>query len=160
MTRTIRIQRTRRKGWCMPPDAVYVGRPSRWGNPFPWRGDWIVWAAVAAGYRADAEGRRAAAIAYYRQWLTGQVTPGPLANDQSGGFITYESGIGMSVAEAARSIAETCAMLHGGKITVPLPPSIDDVRASLRGKNLACFCPLDQPCHADVLLEIANGEGS
>jgi len=27
----------------------------------------------------------------------------------------------------------------------------------LRGKNLACFCPLDQPCHADVLLEIANG---
>lgn len=27
----------------------------------------------------------------------------------------------------------------------------------LRGKNLACFCPLDQPCHADVLLELANG---
>ncbi len=27
----------------------------------------------------------------------------------------------------------------------------------LRGKNLACWCPLDQPCHADVLLEIANG---
>jgi hypothetical protein len=26
----------------------------------------------------------------------------------------------------------------------------------LRGKNLACFCALDQPCHADVLLEIAN----
>lgn len=28
----------------------------------------------------------------------------------------------------------------------------------LRGKNLACFCALDQPCHADVLLEIANKE--
>ncbi|KUO53162.1 MAG: hypothetical protein APF82_00815 [Sphingomonadales bacterium BRH_c42] len=28
----------------------------------------------------------------------------------------------------------------------------------LRGKNLACFCPLDQPCHADVLLKHANGE--
>lgn len=27
----------------------------------------------------------------------------------------------------------------------------------LRGKNLACWCPLDQPCHADVLLEFANG---
>lgn len=26
----------------------------------------------------------------------------------------------------------------------------------LRGKNLACWCPLDQPCHADVLLDIAN----
>lgn len=26
----------------------------------------------------------------------------------------------------------------------------------LRGKDLACFCPLDKPCHADVLLELAN----
>jgi Domain of unknown function (DUF4326) len=26
----------------------------------------------------------------------------------------------------------------------------------LRGKNLACFCSLDKPCHADVLLELAN----
>jgi uncharacterized protein DUF4326 len=31
------------------------------------------------------------------------------------------------------------------------------LRDTLRGKNLACWCPLDQPCHADVLLEIANG---
>lgn len=26
----------------------------------------------------------------------------------------------------------------------------------LRGKDLVCWCPLDQPCHADVLLEVAN----
>jgi hypothetical protein len=26
----------------------------------------------------------------------------------------------------------------------------------LRGKDLACFCPLDQPCHADILLRLAN----
>jgi hypothetical protein len=26
----------------------------------------------------------------------------------------------------------------------------------LRGKDLACWCPLGEPCHADVLLEIAN----
>ena len=30
--------------------------------------------------------------------------------------------------------------------------------AELRGKNLACYCRLDQPCHADVLLEIANAD--
>ena len=30
--------------------------------------------------------------------------------------------------------------------------------SELRGKNLACFCPLDRPCHADVLLELANGD--
>ena len=28
--------------------------------------------------------------------------------------------------------------------------------SELRGKNLACWCALDMPCHADVLLEIAN----
>ena len=26
----------------------------------------------------------------------------------------------------------------------------------LRGRDLACWCPLEGPCHADVLLEIAN----
>ncbi len=26
----------------------------------------------------------------------------------------------------------------------------------LRGKNLACWCALDKPCHADVLIELAN----
>lgn len=26
----------------------------------------------------------------------------------------------------------------------------------LRGRDLACFCPAGQPCHADVLLELAN----
>jgi hypothetical protein len=36
--------------------------------------------------------------------------------------------------------------------------SKDQVRAALRGKNLACWCPLDQPCHADVLLNLANSE--
>ena len=32
-----------------------------------------------------------------------------------------------------------------------------DMVPELAGKNLACWCPLDQPCHADVLLELANG---
>jgi hypothetical protein len=36
------------------------------------------------------------------------------------------------------------------------PPRVTEVIQQLRGKNLACFCRLDQPCHADVLLEIAN----
>ena len=33
-------------------------------------------------------------------------------------------------------------------------------RRELRGKNLACWCPLDQACHADVLLRVANAEMS
>ncbi len=26
----------------------------------------------------------------------------------------------------------------------------------LKGKNLACWCPLGRPCHTDILLKIAN----
>ena len=29
----------------------------------------------------------------------------------------------------------------------------------LRGFNLACWCPIGQPCHADVLLRVANFQG-
>jgi hypothetical protein len=39
------------------------------------------------------------------------------------------------------------------------PPSIEDIRRQLAGKNLACWCALGQPCHADVLLELANAAG-
>ena len=46
-----------------------------------------------------------------------------------------------------------------GPIKAPGSPMIHreppDV-SILRGKDLACWCPLDQPCHADVLLELAN----
>ena len=33
---------------------------------------------------------------------------------------------------------------------------LDGYFRQLRGKNLACWCPIDQPCHADILLELAN----
>lgn len=36
------------------------------------------------------------------------------------------------------------------------PPTVAEIRAALRGKNLACWCAPGAPCHADVLLEIAN----
>ena len=38
--------------------------------------------------------------------------------------------------------------------------TIDDVRRELGGRDLACWCPLDQPCHADVLLRFANTRAS
>lgn len=36
------------------------------------------------------------------------------------------------------------------------PHLVEAARTELRGKDLACFCPLNQPCHADILLELAN----
>jgi Domain of unknown function (DUF4326) len=41
-------------------------------------------------------------------------------------------------------------------LTGELPFSVGEVKQQLRGKNLACWCPLDKACHADVLLEVAN----
>jgi hypothetical protein len=88
----IRIQRKRTKGWRMPPNTVYVGRPAKWGNPFI--------------------GERAGAVHLYGAWMSGW----------------YNATL------------------------LPMRPNFDE----LRGKDLACWCPLDQLCHADVLLELAN----
>lgn len=36
------------------------------------------------------------------------------------------------------------------------PFALANIREELCGKNLACWCKLDDECHCDVLLEIAN----
>lgn len=95
-----RIQRKRSKGWKMPPNAIYVGRPTKWGNPFK---------------RCEHFGDHTL-VGLYRDYLAGN--------------LARYAEEGPRIAEAAKS--------------------------ELRGKDLACFCPLDSPCHADVLLEIAN----
>lgn len=46
-------------------------------------------------------------------------------------------------------------VVRSAEHTFGFPPVSEEI-ATLRGKNLACFCALDQPCHADVLLELAN----
>ncbi len=78
----------------MPPNTVYVGRPTQWGNP------WI----------PETEEERQMAVDNYRDWMQALQARG-------------------------------------------LGPDLSD----LRGKDLACWCPLDRPCHADILLELANG---
>ncbi len=43
----------------------------------------------------------------------------------------------------------TNSMFHGKLLA-------ESAKVNLRGKNLACWCKPGDPCHADVLLEIAN----
>jgi hypothetical protein len=45
---------------------------------------------------------------------------------------------------------------NGMRAGVPVCQPIIAALPELRGKHLACWCPLDQPCHADVLLALAN----
>lgn len=85
----------------MPENTVYVGRPTKWGNPF------VVGKLFDGRYPVTAE----QAVGFYKQRI-----------------LNY--GV----------------QLH----------LIDDAIRELKGKNLACWCPLNQPCHADILLTIAN----
>lgn len=36
------------------------------------------------------------------------------------------------------------------------PPDPAEIRRHLGGRNLGCWCALDGPCHADLLIRIAN----
>jgi len=113
-----RIQRRRTKGGKMPPGAVYVGRPTMWGNPWEWRMVLdLMPDELGDATPADARGW---VVDTYRDWL------GPDGEDMP-------------------------------------PPARADIRSDilrrigeLRGRDLVCWCRLDQPCHADVLLELAN----
>ena len=138
-----RIQMRRTKGWRKPEGAVYVGRPSRWGNPFH-----IVDGMGDCLFEIGREGPcpslsqeerdrmvRAEAVRWYRHWL---------------------DGISMHQTEFSRWRSTNPTK----PVTQRAPYTADDIRRELRGRDLVCWCPLDQPCHADVLLELANrGEG-
>jgi hypothetical protein len=63
-----------------------------------------------------------------------------------------EDGIKPTDASEAIKLYE----IHIKKKIEMWPETMKKEIESLRGKNLACFCPLDKPCHADVLLKIAN----
>jgi hypothetical protein len=50
------------------------------------------------------------------------------------------------------SVRQFKAALLAGRLAF----SVEDVRRELPGRSLGCYCSLDQPCHVDCLLELAN----
>ena len=77
---------------------------------------------------------------------------------------TTRWGNPFSVADAGSVAAavERHARWMRGEIAAPdgaAPPEPGAVRAALAGRDLACWCPLDGPCHAELLLAIANATG-
>ena len=58
---------------------------------------------------------------------------------------------------ADRSRAEAVGLYRRDLLSGDLAGvTVADVRRELAGRDLACWCPLSGPCHADVLLEVAN----
>jgi Domain of unknown function (DUF4326) len=53
--------------------------------------------------------------------------------------------------------AEAVRRYHEDLLVGRLAVTVEDVRRELRERDLACYCPLDEACHADVLLAVANG---
>ena len=58
-------------------------------------------------------------------------------------------------AEAVKQLYGIALMSHEMRERYGLP-SPEEIVRELRGKNLACWCKPGTPCHADVLLEMAN----
>lgn len=154
-----RVQLSRQAGFRLQeiyPGAVIVARPGPWGNPF--RVADMTWLAVGLGFRADLAGRTAAAVELYRRWLRLEHREGPLHGSATGGDLEFANGQTVSMQEHVEGLALGFhVMLHGETLKVPAAPSLDHIRAELRGRALACWCKLGTPCHGDVLLEIANG---
>lgn len=122
-----RIQRKRTRGWRMPAGAVYVGRPSPWGN------------TAKAGDCGEC------------RWgpHDGDHSPMTPADAVAEYGILWEA-LAQSEASIARMTSEEIRLTGVSGLTV-------DLFEDIRGRDLACWCPLGQPCHADVLLELANG---
>ena len=105
----------RTAGWRKPAGAIYCGRPSLFGNPFP----------------VSVHGREKA-VELHRRWLEGSM-----------------SAEEMKELSAADRLPDAISL-------VDLRRMVLDRLQELRGQDLACWCRLDQPCHAEVLLELAN----
>jgi hypothetical protein len=135
----------------MPEGAVSVARPTIWGNPFGFRqhtglvrvpaalgdGDWEYEGRISAdGARHDyhhPDGR--ITICHIRYMTRAEIVE------------TYRRALTGDLTPAMRS-----ALPSGRWLRV----TVDDVRRELAGRGLACWCKPGQPCHADVLLEVAN----
>lgn len=124
-----RIQMTRQRPWrAEHPDAVIVSRPSKWGNPFA--------ARIPHGETLQPSETRQHLVDQFRAWLIG--------GDRFDEVVER-----MPLVDEQGRVWRTTAV----RTTRPTPY---EVRQELAGRDLACWCPLDQPCHADVLLELAN----
>lgn len=134
-----RIQRQRTKGWRMPDGALYVGRPTILGNPFraykcECCGYWDVKDDNGVTYLVDhTYTRRPEVRADRATWTTRSE----------------------AIKKCVSLYSDEATYWVGGRLK--WDPVYAEAVTALRGHDLACWCPLDQPCHADVLLEIANG---
>jgi hypothetical protein len=86
-------------------------------------------------------------------YLVGDLLPFPLPTER-----TWEGPCGSQNLRAVKcaDVDQAVAWYRLWATTALEPRTIE----LLRGMDLCCWCPLSQPCHADVLLELANPGGT
>ncbi len=85
--------------------------------------------------------------------------PGKWGNPFAIDEIAGRYGLDKAAAQA-RAVAMCSDWLRGGlaaNLSPGPPPTREAIRGELAGHNLACWCKPGTPCHADVLIELANG---
>ncbi len=81
----------------------------------------------------------------------------PGVPDAATAVALFRSAILLTHLAEAHAPACENMLLAGLMAEMPGPvPRFAAIREHLAGCDLACWCPVDQPCHADVLLELAN----
>ncbi|XAZ30649.1 DUF4326 domain-containing protein [Paenarthrobacter ureafaciens] len=150
-----RVQRKRTKGWRMPENTVYVGRGSRWGSPYKVGEAQLRFPRVDGTESWEFEGRLHKRSGEQHTFHHSDHTRA------ADGTIQYR----VTWHDVRDATAEECVALYRENVTgqpdmldYRHKNRVDEIRAELAGKDLACWCPLDKPCHADVLLELANAE--
>ncbi|SFZ83284.1 protein of unknown function [Devosia enhydra] len=84
--------------------------------------------------------------------------PGPWGNPFTIEAVMAEMGLSREAAQAraVEAFGRWIAGLPTELAAHGQPPSRETIRAALAGHNLACWCAAGTPCHADILIAIAN----
>ena len=136
----------------MPEGAACVTRPGRWGNPFT-HDDPAYAVAAFRFYVLSNIGETEAGFGWRcERWVTS-------ASDLPAEVVIGENhSEGENDGRRKPFIFRPTPGFERPLTLVAVPNCIGWRRKLeiIRGRDLACFCPLDRPCHADVLLELAN----
>lgn len=118
-------------------------------------GGWPASAHPVRIQRRRTRGWRAPAGAVYVGRPTQWENPLRIQRRRRKWIVTTRDGQ-LIIAAADRHEAHAVAVDLYRRMLAEHPRCEEDVRAALAGRDLMCWCPPDLPCHADVLLEIAN----
>ena len=145
MADPVRLQLSRRKGFDLQAlsrgvnglPAANVARPGKYGNPYP-----VAKVELALAKSHDWAGRCTSPL--YLSWAESHFRH------------IDKTALRAELAELAQRTAVALFAIEVAQFERYDRAELQHWLGPLRDKNLACWCELGRPCHADVLIELAN----